>query len=161
MKKKICMLLSGVLCLSLLGGCNSQTEETSLTPVRLNEVVHSVFYAPQYVAQELGFFEEEGLAVTIAVGNGADKCQLVITSPNAMFIPNVVPLASSMGSLAEKTAVFPSKGEMRKLVQGGGVSLNKEKLAAFDQVVTAADLLNDKYILAQQGKKKYFLIIVK
>jgi tyrosyl-tRNA synthetase len=62
---------------------------------------------------------------------------------------------------AGETACFPSKGEMRKLTQGGGVSMNKEKLNAFDQLVTIEDLLNDKYILAQQGKKKYFLIIVK
>jgi tyrosyl-tRNA synthetase len=50
---------------------------------------------------------------------------------------------------------------MRKLVQGGGVSVNKEKLAAFDQVITAENLLNDKYILVQKGKKNYYLIIVK
>ena len=62
---------------------------------------------------------------------------------------------------AGETVCFPSKGEMRKLTQGGGVSMNKEKLAAFDQMVTEVDLLNDKYILAQQGKKKYYLIIVK
>ena len=61
----------------------------------------------------------------------------------------------------ESAAIFASKGEMRKLVQGGGVSLNKEKLAAFDQVVTAADLLNDKYLLIQKGKKNYFLLIAK
>ena len=63
--------------------------------------------------------------------------------------------------LAEKSKVFASKGEMRKLVQGGGVSLNKEKLAAFDQEITAADLLNEKYLLVQRGKKNYFLIIAK
>ena len=57
--------------------------------------------------------------------------------------------------------VFASKGEMRKLVQGGGVSLNKEKLAAFDRLVTAADLIDDKYLLVQRGKKNYFLITVK
>ena len=62
---------------------------------------------------------------------------------------------------AEHTQCFPSKGEMRKLVQGGGVSLNKEKLAAFDRVVTTADLLNDRYLLVQKGKKNYYLIIVK
>ncbi len=62
---------------------------------------------------------------------------------------------------AEKAPVFASKGEMRKLVQGGGVSLNKEKLAAFDQVITTADLLNDKYLLVQRGKKNYYLIIAK
>ena len=61
----------------------------------------------------------------------------------------------------EVAAVFASKGEMRKLVQGGGVSVNKEKLAAFDQVITTADLLNDKYILIQKGKKNYYLIIAK
>ena len=46
----------------------------------------------------------------------------------------------------DNAAVFASKGEMRKLVQGGGVSLNKEKLAAFDQVITTADLLDEKYL---------------
>ena len=61
----------------------------------------------------------------------------------------------------EAAAIFASKGEMRKLVQGGGVSINKEKLAAFDQVITAADLLNDKYILVQKGKKNYYLLIAK
>ena len=61
----------------------------------------------------------------------------------------------------ESAAVFPSKGEMRKLVQGGGVSLNKEKMAAFDQVITTADLLNDKYLLVQRGKKNYYLVIAK
>ncbi|MDO4211465.1 MAG: tyrosine--tRNA ligase [Bacteroidales bacterium] len=63
--------------------------------------------------------------------------------------------------LAEHTKCFASKGEMRKLTQGGGVSINKEKLQQFDREITEADLLDGKYILAQQGKKKYFLIIVK
>ena len=61
----------------------------------------------------------------------------------------------------EKAAIFPSKGEMRKLVQGGGVSLNKEKLAAFDQEITTADLLDEKYLLVQRGKKNYYLVIAK
>ena len=62
---------------------------------------------------------------------------------------------------AEHTQCFPSKGEMRKLTQGGGVSLNKEKVAVPDQMVTEADLIDDKYLLVQQGKKKYFLLIAK
>ncbi|WP_321334080.1 tyrosine--tRNA ligase [uncultured Bacteroides sp.] len=61
----------------------------------------------------------------------------------------------------DHAAVFASKGEMRKLAQGGGVSLNKEKLATFDQIVTASDLLDGKYLLVQRGKKNYFLIIAK
>ena len=61
----------------------------------------------------------------------------------------------------EGMEIFPSKGELRKLVKGGGVSLNKEKLTAFDQVVTAEDLIDGKYLLVQRGKKNYFLITVK
>lgn len=57
--------------------------------------------------------------------------------------------------------VFPSKGEMRKMVQGGGVSLNKEKLTDQNRVVTADDLIDGKYLLAQKGKKNYFLLVVK
>lgn len=83
MKKKICLAVAGVLSLSFGVGCSTQQEETALTPVRLNEVVHSVFYAPQYVAQELGFFEEEGLEVTVAIGNGADKSMTALLSDSA------------------------------------------------------------------------------
>ena len=61
----------------------------------------------------------------------------------------------------ENAPVFSSKGEMRKLVQGGGISLNKEKLDIFDRPITTADLLNDKYLLVQRGKKNYYLIIAK
>ena len=61
--------------------------------------------------------------------------------------------------MAEQSECFPSKSEMRKTAQGGGVSLNKEKLAAFDQAVTAADLIDGKYLLVQRGKKTYFLLI--
>lgn len=63
--------------------------------------------------------------------------------------------------LTTDAPVFPSKGEMRKLTQGGGVSINKEKLSDPNTVITEADLLDGKYLLAQQGKKKYFLIIAK
>ncbi len=61
---------------------------------------------------------------------------------------------------SDDAKVFASKGEMRKLVQGGGVSLNKEKLQSFDQVITESDLLNSKYLLVQRGKKNYYLITV-
>ncbi|MDR0680453.1 MAG: tyrosine--tRNA ligase [Dysgonamonadaceae bacterium] len=61
--------------------------------------------------------------------------------------------------LTEKAAVFPSKGEMRKLVQSGGVSVNKEKLPAFDTLIDFSYLLGKKYILVQKGKKNYFLLI--
>ena len=63
--------------------------------------------------------------------------------------------------LAVKTAVFPSKGEARKMVQGGGVSLNKGKVGDINYEVTADDVINGHYILAQKGKKNYFIINVK
>ena len=63
--------------------------------------------------------------------------------------------------LTQTAPVFSSKGEMRKMVQGGGVSLNKEKLAAFDRVITSDDLIDGKYLLVQRGKKNYYLITVK
>ena len=83
MKKKICILLSGALCISLFVGCSSQPEETTLTPVRLNEVVHSVFYAPQYVAHGRGYFEEEGLDVEIVLTSGADNVMASVLSGDA------------------------------------------------------------------------------
>lgn len=57
--------------------------------------------------------------------------------------------------------IFQSKSDMRKLVKGGGVSVNKEKLTAFDSIISGADLIDGKYILVQKGKKNYFLITVK
>ncbi len=63
--------------------------------------------------------------------------------------------------LAEKTQIFPSKGEARKTIQAGGVSVNKEKLTDIEQNIDANALLNDRYILVQKGKKNYFLIVAK
>ncbi|MGL5786699.1 MAG: tyrosine--tRNA ligase, partial [Bacteroidales bacterium] len=63
--------------------------------------------------------------------------------------------------LTEHAAIFPSKGEMRKMTQGGGVAVNKEKLASQDDVINTEYLLNDKFILVQRGKKNYYLIIAK
>ncbi len=59
--------------------------------------------------------------------------------------------------LASETAVFPSKGEARKMVQGGGVSINKEKVSDPNAVIGADSLLQGKYVLAQRGKKNYYL----
>jgi tyrosyl-tRNA synthetase len=60
--------------------------------------------------------------------------------------------------LAEKTGVFPSKGEARKMIQAGGVALNKNKISDINQVINTESLLQNRYILAQKGKKNYFLI---
>ena len=61
----------------------------------------------------------------------------------------------------QSAPIFASKGEMRKMVQGGGVSLNKEKLNTFERPITEDDLIDGKYLLVQKGKKNYFLLTVK
>ncbi len=61
----------------------------------------------------------------------------------------------------EKAAIFPSKSEMRKLTQGGGVMINKEKLSTFDQLIDDSYLLAGKYLIVQKGKKNYYLVIAK
>ena len=63
--------------------------------------------------------------------------------------------------LAVETGVFSSKGEARRMVSGGGVSINKQKLTGPEQRITSDDFINNKYLLVQKGKKNYFLIRVK
>lgn len=63
--------------------------------------------------------------------------------------------------LAVHTQVFPSKGEARKMLQGGGVAINKEKISDIELAVNTTHLISNRYIVAQRGKKNYFLIIVK
>lgn len=62
--------------------------------------------------------------------------------------------------LAVKTQVFPSKGECRKMIQGGGVSINKDKVGDIEYSVSENDIVDGKYILVQKGKKNYFIINV-
>ncbi|MDA9555171.1 tyrosine--tRNA ligase [Pelobium sp.] len=62
--------------------------------------------------------------------------------------------------LADKTSIFPSKGEAKKMIIGGGVSVNREKVPAPDKVFTTVDLINEKFLVVQKGKKNYFLVIV-
>ena len=63
-----------------------------------------------------------------------------------------------MELLADKTAIFPSKGELKRTIKGNGLSINKEKFTDENGIVDAKYIINDKYILAQKGKKNYFLI---
>ncbi|MCI9406055.1 MAG: ABC transporter substrate-binding protein [Oscillospiraceae bacterium] len=81
MKKRLCRLLpllcAAVLTLGLLSGCGAQKK---LQKVTVSEVTHSVFYAPQYAAIHLGFFEEEGLELELSNGQGADKVMTAVLS---------------------------------------------------------------------------------
>ena len=71
-------------------------------------------------------------------------------------------LAAGVGPLdllVEKTAIFPSKGEARKMIQSNGLSLNKEKLTDPQKPLTTDALVNNKYLLFQKGKKNYYLVV--
>jgi tyrosyl-tRNA synthetase len=78
----------------------------------------------------------------------------VFEVPQSTLPVNIVEL------LAVQTPIFPSKGECRKTIQGGGISLNKEKISQVEMSVTNEKLINDKYLLFQKGKKNYYIIRV-
>lgn len=83
MRKRIIALFTIMALMALsLCGCRKGKEET-LQKVTLNEVAHSIFYAPQYVAIELGYFEEEGIKLDLVTGYGADKTMTAVISDEA------------------------------------------------------------------------------
>jgi len=84
MKKKFLsiFLCTILLCTMLLTGC-SLGKETQNTKVTLNEVAHSIFYAPMYVAIEEGYFAEEGIELDLVTGFGADKTMTAVLSGEA------------------------------------------------------------------------------
>ena len=86
--KKFSLFLAVLLIFVTICGCHDSeleqtTSEDGLTPVTLNEVAHSIFYAPQYVAIEKGYFEEEGISLEIVTGFGADKVMTAVLSGEA------------------------------------------------------------------------------
>ena len=87
----------------------------------------------------------------LEVFEGVSQCQISRSELSAGI--NVVDL------LAEKSQVFPSKGEARKMIQGGGVAINREKIADAAEVISTDRLVKGKYLIAQKGKKNYFLLI--
>ena len=81
-------------------------------------------------------------------------------------VPQFEITSSQLGSnimdlLAVHTSVFPSKGELRRLIQGGGLMINKKKMNDPEIIIDTGDLLNNKYLLVQKGKKNYYLIKLK
>jgi tyrosyl-tRNA synthetase len=77
--------------------------------------------------------------------------QFALTRSDLEATVNVIDL------LAEKTKVFPSKSEARKMIQGGGVSINKEKVSSPEQLINTSHLIKTRYIIIQKGKKNYYL----
>lgn len=90
MKKVLCLLLTTITVIGAVCGCGKQPGESGAsspssksTPVTLNEVAHSIFYAPMYVAIEEGYFAEEGIDLTLVTGFGADKTMTALLTGEA------------------------------------------------------------------------------
>jgi len=78
--RAVAMIMAAVLVASLLAGCAGRQSEDELRTVRVSEVTRSVFYAPQYVALALGFFEDEGLSIDLVTAEGADRVMTALIS---------------------------------------------------------------------------------
>lgn len=121
------------------------SEEDYNAAVEASEILFS-----QSTSEALRKIDEETL---LSVFEGVPQSEFSLTEINNGI--KVIDL------LAEKTNVFPSKGECRKTIMAGGVSINKEKITDIELIIDKSFLLNNKYILAQKGKKNYFLLIAK
>ena len=86
----------------------------------------------------------------LAVFDGVPQFEISLTElDKGISIPEL---------LTEKTEIFPSKGELRRLVKGNGLSINKQKATEFEAIINSTQLINSKYLLIQKGKKSYFII---
>ena len=84
---------------ALLSGCGSRAASEELTKVTLNEVAHSIFYAPQYAAIELGYFKDEGIDLELVTGFGADKTSAAVLSGEA-----------DIGFMGSESSIYIYKG---------------------------------------------------
>ena len=124
------------------------------------------------MVHSLAEYESAVEASEILFGKGTAETLANLSENDFLAIFDGVPrfeitrevLKSNIGILdllASSTAVFPSKGEAKRLIEGGGLSINKAKVNSANDTINEGLLLNDKYLLVQKGKKNYNLIIVK
>ena len=83
LSKRLALGLMLLLCMGSLFGCGGKERASGFTKVTLNEVAHSIFYAPMYVAIEEGYFEEEGIELELVTGFGADKTMTAVLTGEA------------------------------------------------------------------------------
>lgn len=148
MKKKVlAVLLTAVLLLPVLGGCGTsgQADQAAAgkeTKVVLNEVAHSLFYAPMYVAIEEGYFKEQGIDLELVTGFGADKTMTALLSGEA-----------DIGFMGPETTVYTSNGGAEDLIvnfaqltqRAGNFLVAREADADFDwQKLKGKDVLGGR-----------------
>ncbi len=100
--RKLSILLAVFLAVISIGffGCGGDNNKDTLTTIRVNEVTHSIFYAPLYVAINNGYFEEEGLKVELTNGGGSDKSMTAVLSGDA-----------EIGLMGPETAIYVNQGD--------------------------------------------------
>jgi len=127
MKKNISLLLSACLMLLPLTGCGAKKD--GITTVRVNEVTHSVFYAPMYLADARGYFEEEGIRIELTNGGGADNVMAAVLSGDADigFCGPEAALYVLAGGTADVPTVF---GQLTK--RDGSFLVSRTKEDTFD-----------------------------
>lgn len=129
MKKKVLSLIM-LFCLMLFAftGCGKKSTSLGGTPLILNEVAHSVFYAPQYVAIEEGYFSEEGIDLTLTTGFGADKTMTALLSGEA-----------DIGFMGSESSIYVYLGDTDDYIvnfaqltqRAGNFLVSREKLDSF------------------------------
>ena len=91
--------------------------------------------------------------------NETQLLQVLDGVPTVEISKSIVDAGIDVVSFLADTNIFPSKGEARKMLQGGGVSINKIKVDSIEHQVNASQLLNNKFLLVQKGKRNYFLVV--
>ncbi|MDB5236675.1 MAG: tyrosine--tRNA ligase [Hymenobacter sp.] len=123
--------------------------------------VHSAEAAAAAIAASEVLFGKGDLAALQALDD-ATLLDVFAGVPHLHVLRAALPTLDAVSLLSEATLqkIFPSKGEARKMIQAGGVSINREKVAAADVSAASLPLLNGKYLVVQKGKKNYFLVEV-
>lgn len=139
LKKSLLPFLLGVM-LIFSGGCGSTGEtDTALTPVTLSEVAHSIFYAPMYVSIEEGYFEEEGIDLTLVNAFGADKVMTAVLTDEADigFMGSEANIYTYAGGAQDYVIVFAQLTQ-----RAGNFLVAREPIEDFSW-----DMLKGQYVL--------------
>jgi tyrosyl-tRNA synthetase len=112
-----------------------------------------------FAVQASGILFNNDTAAILQQLNEQQLLQVMDGVPTAVYSKSALQEGVDIVSFLADTNIFPSKGEAKKMVQGGGISINKVKVAGVDDKVNASQLLKEKYLLVQKGKRNYYLIL--
>jgi tyrosyl-tRNA synthetase len=112
-----------------------------------------------FAVQASGILFNNDTAVILQQLNEQQLLQVMDGVPTATYSKAVLQQGVDIVSFLADTNIFPSKGEAKKMVQGGGISINKIKVAGVDDKVDTSYLLKEKYLLVQKGKRNYYLVL--